>query len=157
MCISWNLFWYQVAANLQYIWVLWLLESMRILWISAHFAHSYYNLRTFHQHIYEETMLLPFWTQLSPLPTSYKTTTCKTPIHVIPLCIYNYNVSGSLNCRNWRWHHNYVFPFGNTANITDTNPHFHSLSPASAFPAMNWCGSQTCHLQEDMYFNSSFC
>lgn len=70
MCISWNLFWYQVAANVQYVWVLWLLESMRILWISAHFAHFYYNWRTFHQHIYEETMLLPFWTQLSPLSTS---------------------------------------------------------------------------------------
>lgn len=70
MCISWNLFWYQVAANVQYVRVLWLLESMRILWISAHFAHFYYNWRTFHQHIYEETMLLPFWTQLSPLSTS---------------------------------------------------------------------------------------
>lgn len=70
MCISWNLFWYQVTANVQYVGVLWLLESMRILWISAHFAHFYYNWRTFHQHIYEETMLLPFWTQLSPLSTS---------------------------------------------------------------------------------------
>lgn len=70
MCISWNLFWYQIAANVQYVGVLWLLESMRILWISAHFAHFYYNWRTFHQHIYEETMLLPFWTQLSPLSTS---------------------------------------------------------------------------------------
>lgn len=70
MCISWNLFWYQVAANVQYVGVLWLLESMRILWISAHFAYFYYNWRTFHQHIYEETMLLPFWTQLSPLSTS---------------------------------------------------------------------------------------